>query len=138
MLIDTNIIMEIALRQKYFETCRDLLDIIKTGTVEENVYITRFTLSALEALLGEKCPGLLKNILLLILEEKIQIVPSDIGDDLLVNSTRKNLALDFDDAIQFVAANKMGTYLVTLDNDFKGTGLQIKTPKQALNSLVNS
>lgn len=136
MLIDTNIFLEILFKQKRMLECANLLDAIKENLISENVYITRFSLGAIEACVRKKHTGFIKELLLLIYEGKILIPKLDITDDLMINSVREELGLDFDDAMQFVAVQKTATYLVTFDQDFKNKPIQIKTPRQILKKIL--
>ena len=54
------------------------------------------------------------------------------------NSIQKDIGLDFDDSIQFIAANQLGTYIVTYDKDFSHTSLQTKTPEEVLDALAKA
>lgn len=135
MLIDTNIVIEIAKRQKHYQECVDLLNAISQKCLGETAYITKFTLNAIEALLSRFDSRFLKKILIMIYQGTIQICDLDIQDDLMILSSLNELGLDFDDATQFLAANKLKTYIVTLDKDFKKTGIEIKTPAQALKNF---
>lgn len=135
MLIDTNIVIEIAKRQKHYQECVDLLNAINQKCLGESAYITKFTLNAIEALLSRFDSRFLKKILIMIYQGTIQICDLNIQDDLMILSSLNELGLDFDDATQFLAANKLGTYIVTLDKDFKKTGIEVKTPVQVLKSF---
>lgn len=135
MLIDTNIILEILFNQEHREDCASLLDAIYDNRVDEQIYLTRFSLGAIQAACKREQQDFLRDLLLMIFQEKIQIPAMDIRDDLTINSVRKELGLDFDDAMQFVAAQKNGTYLVTYDNDFQDKPIETKTPQQVLEKI---
>lgn len=136
MLIDTNIFIEIARGQKHTQSCEELLDAIKMGMIKEEVYVTKFSLSAIEALIGEKNSEFLLDFLLLIHNGLIKVYKSDVKDDLAANAIKEDLKLDFDDAIQFLTANYLGTSLITLDKDFIPTSLPTKTPEEVLKALA--
>lgn len=136
MLIDTNIIIEIAFNQKRAEECKKLLNAIDQRAFEKEVYVTRFALSAIEAMSSKQPPNFLREFLLLILEDKIKIFDLKVEDDLMVNSVHSDLGLDFDDAVQYVAANRLGTWLITFDKDFKSKGLIVKTPAEVLKEIL--
>lgn len=138
MLIDSNIIIEIARNQKHSQQCEDLINAIKQDMIKDQVYLTRFALSAIEALIAHIDSLFVREILLLIYQEKIQIINFEIKDDLMANAIQEDLKLDFDDAIQFIAANQLGTYLVTYDKDFSHTSLQTKTPEEVLDELAKN
>lgn len=136
MLIDTNIFIEIARKQKRFEECLDLMNVIKEEIINEDIYVTEFTLHALEALISRNAKDLLRNILLLIYDEKIKIYDSNIADDLGILSSMDALGFDFDDCLQYMATNKLQTYIVTFDKSFKEKGLEVKTPAQVLKKIL--
>ena len=132
MLIDTNIILEIAFNQAKAGDCKKLLNAIDQNAFEKDIYITRFALNAIEAMSGKQKPEFLREFLLFIFEEKIKIFDLKIEDDLMINSIHSDLGLDFDDAVQYVAANRLGTCLITFDKDLKDKGLIVKTPAEVL------
>lgn len=136
MLIDTNILMEIALEQKQAQVCEDLLDAIKTDVIQEDVSITQFSLNAMEAMLSEKYEDFLYDLLLLIHQGKIKIAKNKPEDDLSILAIKTSLNLDFDDACQFLATAQLGTYLVTYDKDFAKTSLKTKTPEEVIEELT--
>lgn len=135
MLIDTNILMEIALEQKQAQVCEDLLDAIKTDMIQEDVSITQFSLNAIEAMLSEKYEDFIYELLLLIHQGKIKIAKNKPEDDLSILAIKAGLGLDFDDACQFLATAQLGTYLVTYDKDFTKTSLKTKTPEEIIEEL---
>lgn len=134
MLIDTNIFVEIVRKQPHCLACSDLLNAINLDMIGEEVCLSRFSLNAIESMLSE-ATDFLREILLLIFQKKIKVINLSPEDDLMVNSMKKDLNLDFDDTVQFLAASKLGTYLVTYDKDFSRTSLQTKTPEDILKSL---
>ncbi|MEK7126585.1 MAG: PIN domain-containing protein [Patescibacteria group bacterium] len=136
MLIDTNIFLEILFKQERRQECIDLLDAIKENLIAEKIYITRFSLGAIEASTKKKHTEFIRELLLLIYDNKINIPKMNIRDDLMINSVRNELGLDFDDAMQFVATQKAGTYIVTFDKDFKNKPIQVKTPKEVLKTVL--
>ncbi len=135
MLIDTNIFIELARKQKHKAICRDFIDAIAYGAINEEVYISKFSLGAIEAMLSESTL-FIREILLLIFHDIIKVKETSIDDDLMINAVTKDLGLDFDDSLQFVLANKLQTYLVTYDQDFSHTSLQTKTPEEVLEELA--
>lgn len=136
MLIDTNIIIEIGRQQDRAEECQLLLDAINQEIVGEKVYMTKFSLSAVQALLTPISPQLVKEILVMIYQEKINLVKMEVSDELMIISSMKELGLDFDDATQFLAANKVKSYIVSYDKDFDKTDYPRKEPKDILKELI--
>jgi predicted nucleic acid-binding protein len=137
MLIDTNIFIEMGKKQEESFQCGELLDAIKQDLINEEVYITKFTLNAIQAIISREDPKLVRDILILIHQEKIKALELNLEDYLMILSALEDLKLDFDDATQFVAANKLRTSIVTFDKDFKNTGLKVKTPKQVLKEILS-
>src|SRR3989338_407658 len=118
MLIDSNIFIEVAKSQNRSDECGDLLAVIDEGLIDEDIFITEFALNALLAILSRHHPDFLKTILLLIQQDKIMVKSASIEDHLMTLTVFKNLKLDFDDATQFLVANRLQTYIVTYDKDF--------------------
>lgn len=135
MLIDANILMEIALGQKQIRICEDLMYAIKTDAIQEDVFITQFSLGAIEAMLSKKSEDFLYELLLLIHQGKIKIAKNKPEDDLSILAIKTDLNLDFDDACQFLATAQLGTYLVTYDKDFAKTSIKTKTPEEVIEEL---
>lgn len=136
MLIDTNIIIEIAREQEFYLDCLYLVKAIKNDQFKEEVYLTRFALHAIEALIAKKNKDFLREILLMIHQDKIKIFDSNIADDIMTLSVMQDLEFDFDDATQYFAANRLRTYLVTFDKGFTGKGVQVKTPAEVLKEIL--
>ncbi|MFA5821425.1 MAG: PIN domain-containing protein [Candidatus Gracilibacteria bacterium] len=136
MLIDSNIIIEIAKGQENAKDCSDFLEALKRGVLHEDVYISRFSLHAVEAIIWNFDKELLKEILLLIHLGLLIVVDTKIKDDLMAFSLAGDLKLDFDDTVQFICAGKHATALITYDKDFSKTGLQTKTPREALEEIL--
>lgn len=135
MLIDSNIFMEIALTRQKAKICADLLYAIKTDMIREDVFVTKFTLSAIEAMLSKKQKNFLSDLLILVYQGKIKIVKNMPEDDMSALAIQSDLGLDFDDTVQFLAASRLGDYLVTYDKDFAKTSLKTKTPEEVLSEL---
>ena len=136
MLLDTNIIVEIGRNQSNSDECQDLLSAIQQGLIKEDVYITQFALHAIEALVANVNSEFMKAILLTIHQGYIQVYKHEVDDDLLALSGKDHCKLDLDDATQFFAANRLGTYIVTYDKDFKETGIKTKMPKEILSKIL--
>jgi len=138
MLIDANIFMEIARGQKQTRICEDLMYAIKTDAITEDVFITQFSLNAIEAMLSNKNKDFLYDLLILIYQGKIKIAKNRIEDDMAALAIKKDLNLDFDDTCQLLAASHHGTYLVTYDKDFAKTFVPTKTPEDVIEELAKN
>ena len=135
MLIDSNVFMEIALMRQRAKICADLLYAIKTDMIVEDVFVTKFTLNAIEAMLSGKQKDFLRDLLILVYQGKIKTVKNMSEDDMSALAIQSEIGLDFDDMVQFLAASRLGTYLVTYDQDFAKTSLLTKTPEEVLSEL---
>lgn len=136
MLIDTNIFLEILFVQEQREDCINLVDAIANQLLGEDVFITSFSLGAIESAARKKHKEFIRDLLLLIYDEKMKLINLDIRDHLMINSIRDELDLDFDDALQFVATQKYGTYIVTYDKHFSNKPIEVKTPKEILEKII--
>lgn len=134
MLIDTNIFIEIGRDQEASQACDDLLSAIACSGAA--AYITRFSLHAIQSLLSEKAPQLLREIMILVHGERLKVYDFHPEDYMMIIATKDSLNLDFDDCLQFTAAHRLSVPLVTLDKDFKKTPLETLSPKQALKHFV--
>jgi len=113
-LIDTNIFLEILLKQDKKEDCKRFLD--------KNIRylnITDYSLHSIGVILfryGKEdifrkfVEDVLPNTVLLSLPRELYIE---------VVNARKNLNLDFDDAYQYTMAKYYGLKMVTMDKDFE-------------------
>lgn len=136
MLIDTNIVLEFLLDQKRVQESEDLLKAIDENIFSEEVYMTQFAINGIQSFDKILNTNFLKYFLVMIYQEKIKIAPLDISDDLTAYGIKKDIGLDFDDAIQFLAASKLGTYIVTYNKDFRKTSLPTKTPAEVLKEIL--
>lgn len=133
MLIDTNIFLEAALAQERQQESIDFLDAVEHQILPYQAYISRFTLHALEAMLNERARPFLLHILLLIQQEKIQIVDLKPNEDLMVLALTKEFGLDFDDMVQYATASHLDVPVITYDRDFQNKEIAVLSPKQLLN-----
>lgn len=136
MLIDTNIILEIIFEQERWRECSDLFKAVKNDLFNERTYITRFSLSAICAACKKRHQSFLRDLFLLIYQEKMEVFELDVRDDMMINALREDVGLDFDDTVQFLAAQKASTYIVTFDKDFAGKPVIAKTPKEVLDGVL--
>ena len=136
MLIDSNIFLEISRGQEKIDDCRAFLNAIDEGFFPEQAYITDFTMHTLEYMLHKKDKPFLREILLMIHEDKVKVVRPSAKDDICTLGILKDIELDLDDGIQFMATMKLMTYLVTFDKHFKKTHLPVKTPAQVLRTII--
>lgn len=136
MLIDANVFVEIGLSQQRQQECWNFLRALDEGLLPEQAYITDFALHAIELLLYKKNRPFLREILLMIHEDKIKVVRPSAHDDICTLGVLNDIELDLDDGFQFMATNKLMTYLITFDKHFKKTHLPTKTPSEVLKEIL--
>lgn len=114
-LVDTNIFLEILLKQIRSQDCKIFLD-KNIGKLN----ITDFSLHSIGVILfrqnrDDLFQKFLKDIL-----PKIQLVslPKNLYKEIAKN--RKKFGLDFDDSYQYSVCQHLGFKFATLDQDFKG------------------
>ncbi|KON27029.1 twitching motility protein PilT [miscellaneous Crenarchaeota group archaeon SMTZ-80] len=129
-LIDTSIILELLLDQEKADEVERFLRV----TPSEKLYLSEFALYSLGVvLLRRKMHDIfLRSVNDLLLNGGIQLIRLGFKDmqDIVHVSGRFNL--DFDDAYQYIAAEKYSLTIVSFDSDFDRTERGGKTPEQVL------
>jgi predicted nucleic acid-binding protein len=114
VLIDTNILLEILLKQKRKDDCKDFL-----RRNAGDIHLTDFSLHSI----GVICFRYGKEkVFQIFLEDILPLVdlitlPLDRYSEVIKN--RKKLNLDFDDSYQYTVAKYFDLKIATMDNDFK-------------------
>lgn len=129
-LVDTNLILEILLRQVKAEEAKRFLERASSG----QLFLTEFSLYSLGILLIRRN---LHDIFLRTVEDLLftggmtllRLAPADLSD---VARRSKQFGLDFDDAYQYVTADKHNLIIVSFDADFDRTERGRKTPQEVL------
>ena len=113
-LVDTNIILEILLKQDKRKKCRKFLD-DNIG----NIHITDFSLHSIGIILFKynKEDSFKKFVGDFMPNARILSLPPELYGDIV--DIRKNLHLDFDDAYQYRIAKYYELKVVTMDKDFE-------------------
>ncbi len=113
-LVDTNIFLEILLRQDKEESCKEFLN-NNIG----NINITDFSLHSIVLILFryDKEDIFQKFIEDVTRNTKLLSLPMEKYEELI--GVKKRLKLDFDDSYQYSIAKYYGLKIVTLDKDFK-------------------
>jgi uncharacterized protein len=113
-LIDTNIFLEILLKQKNSDHCKDFLD-KHIGAL----HISDFSLHSIGVILFKHK---MESLFLKFIEDtlpKIHLVSLPKNQYKTMVKTRRQQKLDFDDAYQYNVCKHFGFQLVTMDQDFK-------------------
>lgn len=113
-LIDTNVFLEILLKQGKRERCKKFLD-ENIG----NLHVTDFSLHSVGVILykynrSDVFQKFVKDTL-----PKIQIMSLPVALYENMESISKRMKLDFDDAYQYSVAKHYGLKVVTMDRDFE-------------------
>ncbi len=130
LLVDANVWLELLLDQKQAGQVRDFLRAVPLGELA----ITDFALHSVGIILtrNKRDDVFVRFISDLLVDTGVRYVSLDFADLLTVAKTRERLPLDFDDAYQYVAAEKHGLTLVSFDAHFDKTERGRKTPAEVL------
>lgn len=133
LLLDTNIILEIALEQDNAQECVNLLEQYD----KIDFFISDFSIHSIGVILNkrnnlEKLDKLIEDLRLVLKA----ILSLDHYYDLkrLIN-IMKAFDLDFDDAYQYRIAEKYKLTIVSFDKDFDKTKLGKRTPTEILQTI---
>lgn len=129
-LIDTNIFLEIILEQEKAEDVKAFL----SKTIEHDFYISDFSLHSIGLVLFyRKKHNIFQQFLKdMIFNAGMMITTLSINDMETVIESAKRFKLDFDDAYQYVIAEKYGLTIISFDSDFDRTERGRTTPDIAL------
>ena len=120
-LIDTNIFLEILLKQENSRKAKDFLSL-----ANNEMFVSEFSVFSIGIILNKlnklnSFEVFLKGIII----DKIPILALSPEDLLDINEVTQKYKLDFDDAYQYLLAKRDELTLVTFDTDFKRTDLSI-------------
>jgi predicted nucleic acid-binding protein len=120
-LIDTNIFLEIILRQERFELCESVL-----RQKDNRIAISDFSLNSIGIYLfrSNQENAFLKFIR--DIEGVFTILNLQLKDYPKISDNRMKFRLDYDDSYQLAVAELYGLELITLDKDFRGLDSPVK------------
>lgn len=129
-LVDTNIWLERLLDQAKSQEVGEFLDSVPS----ELLFITDFSFHSLGVVLGRLCrlEAFLRFTRDALIDGAVSLVRLGPADMEEVVSVKGRFGLDFDDAYQYVAAEKYGLVLLSFDSDFDKTDRGRKTPRDVL------
>jgi len=127
-LIDTNIWLERFLDQARAEEVSQFLDRIPP----EHLFITDFAFHSIGVVLSklDRRDALLRFVQDAFIEGAVSLVHLDPEDIQLVVQMMSHYNVDFDDAYQYIAAEKYNLTTVSFDSDFDRTPRGRKTPAE--------
>jgi len=129
-LIDTNVWLEMILDQRRAPEARTFFQKVEGS----DLVITEFSLYSIGIILCrlKKAEAFADFLSDTIEDSGIKRILLDLSDLRQTLSVKEKFGLDFDDAFQYVAAEKFHLTLVSFDSDFDRTELGRKTPGQLL------
>jgi hypothetical protein len=129
-LLDTNIILELLLDQ---ERAADVESLIR-NTEAETLHLTEFALYSLGVvpIRRKRHEVFLQLLQDLLVRRRVRLIRLLISDMKAIANASKTHNLDFDDAYQYVAAEKRKLVIVSFDADFDRTPKGRRTPAQIL------
>jgi len=129
-LIDTNVWLERLLDQQSSEEAGRFLD----RTPPEHLYITDFSFHSIGVIMTRLKHGRawLQFVQDIFQEGAVGLVRLDPADMIELVNVMVQYQLDFDDAYQYLAAEKYRLTLVSFDSDFARTEKGYKTPRQLI------
>jgi len=113
-LVDTNIFLEILLKQSKEKECTDFLH-----KNIDKIYISDFSLHSIGIILFHKNRHNLFKKFIADTLPKIEIITNPRDNYDMVNNNSEKYSLDFDDAYQFTLAKINDSKIKTMDKDFK-------------------
>jgi predicted nucleic acid-binding protein len=127
-LLDTNILLEFLFNQKQADQDENFL----RQTPRRQLYLSDFALYSMGVrLIRDDRPAVFGNLVTdLIINGGIQVVRLEDTDLLTVIDIAQTYKLDFDDAYQYVLAEKHNLTIVSFDAHFDKTPRGRKTPAQ--------
>lgn len=129
-LVDTNIFLEVILEQERSQEAKDFL----SKTDEYDLFMTDFSLHSIGLLLFRREQHQLFHQFLndMIMNAGTMVLHLGIEDMEDVLEVAQRFGLDFDDAYQYVAAEKHELPIISFDSDFEKTERGRKPPGEIL------
>lgn len=128
LLIDTNIILEVILDQTRAKEARNLL----VRTEEHEFFLSDYSLHSIGLLLFRRRQHDIfrqfLNDMIISAGMMVTSLPVENMESIIMVATR--FSLDFDDAYQYVAAEKYNLTIVSFDTDFDRSERGRKTPME--------
>jgi len=129
LLLDTNIFLEILLGQEQATACRQILSMADT----HDLFISDFSLHSIGLALfrRNRFEAFESFVVDLFVNAGVGLLTLAVVDEMTrVSRIAQRFALDFDDAYQYVLAERYGLHIVSLDADFDRTDKERQTPAQ--------
>ena len=130
LLVDTNIFLEILLEQGRANEARALL----SETESYEFFITDYSFHSIGLILLRRARYQAFQVFVrdMVLSNVLKVISLPAEDMESVLDVAQRFNLDYDDAYQYVSAEKYGLTLVSFDSDFDRTERGRKTPANGL------
>lgn len=134
LLLDTNIFLEVLLRQT---NAADAMTLLR-NQAQHSLFVSDYALHSIATLLvRRRQPIELENFLRDIVDSGwVDVVAVRPGELASVSRIAIRFGLDFDDAYQYKLAEDLGLALVSFDGDFDRTAAGRKTPRDVLSQSL--
>src|SRR3989344_1708562 len=127
-LIDTNIFLEIMLKQKKSEECKFFLTQIQNS--EDYFYVSSFSIHSIEVIMTKKNKiESLSKFLTFLSKSKIIRIDSTTQEEAEILDLMLSNQLDFDDALQLYLCQKNNLKIISYDKHFDQTQIKRVEPK---------
>jgi predicted nucleic acid-binding protein len=129
-LLDTNIILELLLDQEQADRVAQFLN----QAAPASLHLSEFSLYSLGVILIrlKRHEAFIQAVEDLLLSGIVGLLRLEVQDMPKVAETAQTFALDFDDAYQYVTAEKYDLALLSFDNDFDRTARGRKTLEELM------
>ena len=129
-MVDANVFIELFLGQEKAEECERFLKKISLGELE--AVVSKFTIHAIEVTLND-------SALILAFLRNVQgslgldVYETGVEDEMAASMLMDKVKLDFDDAVQYYLAKKLGVEaIVSYDRHFDNLDIKRKEPSDFL------
>jgi len=128
-LVDTNIWLELLLEQERSKECKIFFEKIDSKLL----FISEFSLYSIGVILFKlKKESVFDDFLEYLFKSEISIARLSLKDVKQLVLIKQKFNLDFDDAYQYVVAEKFGLTIVSFDSDFDKTYFGRKIPNDLI------
>lgn len=129
-LVDTNVWIERLLDQASSEEVSRFLE----HTSSDHFSITDFAFHSIGVIMHRlrQVDGLLLFVQDAFIDGSVKLIHLDPEDTIHITDVIRKYGLDFDDAYQYVAAEKYNLTIVSFDSDFDQTDMGRKTPAEIM------
>jgi uncharacterized protein len=133
-LADTNVWLELLLGRERLDECKAFFQNVETNSIA----ISEFSLYSIGIILCRlNKEEVFEDFLDDIANSFISKIKLEIEDIKYLLQIKRKYNLDFDDAYQYVVAERYNLTIISFDSDFDRTDLKRKTPREVIESEEN-